>query len=261
MKSPGHTYFFKTLGFWLLAMASFMLTSCQDAETQARITREQKEAERKADSAALKIAVLPTTECLPIVVAKELRLFDTLNVDVRLRKYTSLSECRKALKNKSVEGADTFMTFAMLTAKKARLSRISQLPDKIIAADRFGISKDIAAAAIDSLLKRKEHVFIVQVEDLNVRYDMLRNGNVDAALLPEPYATKARQLGAKELSITKYYKDTTKVADRGVVFRKGVMEHPDRQKQKELFNQAVKAANDSIKQYGADSYIRRFLTW
>jgi NitT/TauT family transport system substrate-binding protein len=241
-------------------MMSAMM-SCQDEEKQARITRENKEAERKADSAAMKIAVLPTMECLPIVVAKELRLFDTLNVDVRLKKYTSLSECRKALKNKTVEGADTFMTFTLLTAKKARLSRISQLSDKIIAADRFGLSKDIAAAVIDSLLKRKEHVFIVQVEDLNVRFDMLRNGNVDAALLPEPYATKARQLGAKELSITKYYKDTTKVTDRGAVFRKDVMKHPDRQKQKKLFNQALQAANDSIKQYGADTYIRRFLTW
>jgi NitT/TauT family transport system substrate-binding protein len=241
-------------------MMSAMM-SCQDEEKQARIIRENKEAERKADSAAMKIAVLPTMECLPIVVAKELRLFDTLNVDVRLKKYTSLPECRKALRNKTVEGADTFMTFTLLTAKKARLSRISQLPDKIIAADRFGLSKDIAAAVIDSLLKHKEHVFIVQVEDLNVRFDMLRNGNVDAALLPEPYATKARQLGAKELSITKYYKDTTKVTDRGAVFRKDVMKHPDRQKQKKLFNQAVKAANDSIKQYGADTYIRRFLTW
>ena len=261
MKSPQNTYIFKTIGLMLLfSMMSFTI-SCQDADKEARIIKEHKEAERKADSAALKIAVLPTMDCLPIVVAKELRLFDTLNVDVRLRKYTSLSECRKALKSKAVEGADTFMTFAFLTAKKARLSRISQLPDKIIAADRFGISKDIAAAAIDSLLKRKEHVFIVQVEDLNVRFDMLRNGNVDAALLPEPYATKARQLGAKELSVTKYYKDTTKVADRGVVFRKGVMEHPDRQKQKELYSQAIKAANDSIKQYGADNYIRRFLTW
>ena len=244
----------------LFSMMSAMM-SCQDEEKQARITRENKEAERKADSAAMKIAVLPTMECLPIVVAKELRLFDTLNVDVRLKKYTSLPECRKALRNKTVEGADTFMTFTLLTAKKARLSRISQLPDKIIAADRFGLSKDIAAAVIDSLLKRKEHVFIVQVEDLNVRFDMLRNGNVDAALLPEPYATKARQLGAKELSITKYYKDTTKVTDRGAVFRKDVMKHPDRQKQKKLFNQAVQAANDSIKQYGADTYIRRFLTW
>ena len=244
----------------LFSMMSAMM-SCQDEEKQARIIRENKEAERKADSAAMKIAVLPTMECLPIVVAKELRLFDTLNVDVRLKKYTSLPECREALRNKTVEGADTFMTFTLLTAKKARLSRISQLPDKIIAADRFGLSKDIAAAVIDSLLKHKEHVFIVQVEDLNVRFDMLRNGNVDAALLPEPYATKARQLGAKELSITKYYKDTTKVTDRGAVFRKDVMKHPDRQKQKKLFNQAVKAANDSIKQYGADNYIRRFLTW
>ena len=74
----------------LLATAGMTMVSCEDAEKQERISREQREAERKADSAALKIAVLPTMDCLPIVVAKELRLFDTLNVDVRLRRYNAL---------------------------------------------------------------------------------------------------------------------------------------------------------------------------
>lgn len=247
----------------LLSVATpFFITSCEDSpEEKAQKTKQQQEAERKADSAALKIAVMPTIECLPVVVAKELRLFDTLNIDVRLKKYTALSECRKALRDSIVEGADTIMRYYMFTAKKARLSRISQLSDKIIAADRYGISKDMASAAIDSLLKKKEHVFIVQVEDLNVRYDMLHNGNVDAALLPEPYATKARKQGAKELSLERYYKDTIKISDNNVVFIKEKMKHPDRQKQQKLFNKAIKAANDSIKKYGAENYIKRYLSW
>ncbi len=239
-----------------VAMTAALLTmvSCNDAEKRERISREQREAERKADSAALKIAVLPTMDCLPIVVAKELRLFDTLNVDVRLRRYNALSECRKALKDGIVEGADTNMTFYLLTAKKARLSRISQLSDKMIAADRDGLSKKMAEAAIDSMLRKKQHVFIVQVEDLNVRYDMLQNGNMDAAMLPEPYATMARKIGAKEISLKPYYKDTVKAT--GVVFREEAMKHPDRQKQRALFDKALKAAKDSIEKYGAERYVK-----
>jgi len=250
-----HIYIFAAV---MMVVTSLMMMSCNDAEKRERISREQREAERKADSAALKIAVLPTMDCLPIVVAKELHLFDTLNVDVRLRRYNALSECRKALKNGLVEGADTNMTFRFLTAKKARLSRISQLSDKMIAADRDGISKRMAEAAIDSMLRKKQHIFIVQVEDLNVRYDMLQNGNIDAAMLPEPYATRAIKIGAKEISLKPYYKDTVKAT--GVVFREEVMKHPDRQKQRELFNKALKAAKDSINRYGAEGYVK-FLSW
>lgn len=238
----------------IVAVSLLAMVSCDDTEKRERISREQKEAERKADSAALKIAVLPTMECLPIVVAKELRLFDTLNVDVRLRKYKALSECRKALKDGIVEGADTNLTFRLLTARKARLSRISQLSDKMIAADRDGISKKMAEAAIDSMLRKKQHIFIVQVEDLNVRYDMLQNGNVDAAMLPEPYATRAIKIGAREISLKPYYRDTVKAT--GVVFREDVMKHPDRQKQKALFEKALKAAKDSIKKYGTERYVK-----
>ena len=238
----------------MIAVASLTVTSCDDAEKRERISREQREAERKADSVALKIAVLPTMDCLPIVVAKELRLFDTLNVDVRLRKYNALSECRKALKDGIVEGADTNMSFRLITAKKARLSRISQLSDKMIAADRDCLSKRMAEAAIDSMLRKKQHIFIIQVEDLNIRFDMLQNGNIDAAMLPEPYATRAIKIGAKEISLKPYYKDTIKAT--GVVFREDVMKHPDRQKQIALFNKALKAARDSIKRYGAEGYVK-----
>lgn len=238
----------------MLVATTLIRSFWDDADNRERITREQKEAERKADSAALKIAVLPTMECLPIVVAKELRLFDTLNVDVRLKKCNAISECRKALKDGIVEGADTNMTFRLITAKKARLSRISQLSDKMIAADRDGISKRMAEAAIDSMLRKKQHIFIVQVEDLNVRYDMLQNGNVDAAILPEPYATRAIKIGAKEISLKPYYKDTVKAT--GVVFREEVMKHPDRQKQRALFDKALKAAKDSISRYGAEGYVK-----
>ena len=44
---------------------------------------------RRIDSLAFKTAVTPTIDCLPVFVAKETRLFDTLGVDVRLKQMNA----------------------------------------------------------------------------------------------------------------------------------------------------------------------------
>ena len=75
------------------------------AEEQRRLSKAERDSLHRLDSAALKIGVMPTLDCLPIVVAERLRLYDTLNVSVHLRRYRAMSECRKALEMSLVEGA------------------------------------------------------------------------------------------------------------------------------------------------------------
>jgi hypothetical protein len=96
---------------------------------------------------------------------------------------------------------DEAIDFKLVTSKKARIKRISQLNDKVIAADKEGHSYDLARMAVDSLLNAKQPVFIIQVEDLMVRLKMLTTGNVDAAMLPEPYATMAVKQGGVEIPL------------------------------------------------------------
>ncbi len=225
---------------------------------------------RREDSAAFKVGVLPTEDCLPIVVAKELRLFDTLGVSVHLRHYNALSECRIALRDSLVQGAvidtvlmaemidkgtplykgmRTEMQWKFLTAKKARITRLEQLADKTIAADSHGESHRLAEVAIDSLQKKGQLVFIVQVEDLNIRLKMLVNGNVDGALLPEPFATKALDQGANVI-------ERVKSKPAGVLaLRSDAMKPQSRKEQYKLFLKAVDIAKDSIQRYGKDKYM------
>ncbi len=241
----------------------------------------------RADSAALKIAVLPTEDCLPIVVAKELRLFDTLGVDVHLKRYHAMSECRIALTAPLAEGAAidstlmrmlqgdnvggsakfditqpttltagpaTALTWKFVTSKKARISRTAQLNNRVIAADSHGESYRLAALAIDSLVKKKQHVFIIQIEDLRIRTEMLINGNIDAALLPEPYASKACKAGAKVIN-------AVKSQPKGVIaFRTEALEQKGRKQQYDKFCKALDIANDSIKKYGKARYTT-LLNW
>lgn len=254
---------------FLIAVLTLSVSGCDDAEQKAKLTRAEREAMRKADSAALKIGVMPTADCLPIIVAKQLRLFDTLGVDVRLRRYHALSECRKALEDGLVEGAAidstlmkvlqdkglkidgvmaTNLTWKFLTAKKARITRLGQLRDKFVAADSHGESLVLAQNATDSLNRKKPSTFIVQVEDPAVRLNMLTTGNVDAALMPEPYATIAMKRGA-------HWIKEVKSPSRGVlVVRNAPMKDKTRKEQLKLFKKAVTVAKDSINKYGQERY-------
>ena len=161
------------------------------------------EAEKATSAKAVRVAIVEVDECLPLMVAEHLGLLDSLHADVRLIRKGSIAECRQAVESGEADVCvnDEAIDFKLITSKKARIKRISQLNDKVIAADKEGHSYDLARMAVDSLLNAKQPVFIIQVEDLKVRLKMLTTGNVDAAMLPEPYATMAVKQGGVELPL------------------------------------------------------------
>ena len=161
------------------------------------------EADKATSAKAVRVAIVEVDECLPLVVAEHLGLLDSLHADVRLIRKGSIAECRQAVERGEADVCvnDEVIDFKLVTSKKARIKRISQLNDKVIAADKEGHSYDLARMAVDSLMNAKQPVFIIQVEDLKVRLKMLTTGNVDAAMLPEPYATMAVKQGGVELPL------------------------------------------------------------
>ena len=258
-----------------------MLTTCvfgcgQSEEERQRLSRAERDSLRRIDSAALKIGVLPTEDCLPIVVAEQLRLYDTLGICVHMKRYHAMSECRYALANDLVEGAviDTMlmgtlnkenpwlyaamhmpMKWQFLVAKKARIARWAQMGDKMIAADSHGLSHALAEQVNDTLRKQKKQAFVIQVEDLKVRTEMLITGNVNAALLPEPFAAQARKKGANVIDMPPMNGKAGVVA-----MRTKAMNDKERQRQQQMFLKAINIANDSIRRYGKNNYLR-MLQW
>ena len=254
-----------------------LLVACgQSYEETKRITREQRREAWRKDSAALKIAVMPTLDCLPLFVAQQYELFDTVNGGVRLKVYQAQMDCDTAVQRGRVEGFVTDLVRAMridkqgvkmryvaatnaywqlVTNRNARIRQLKQLDDKMVAMTRFSATDLLTDCARDSVKLLPERVYKVQINDLNVRMQMLLNNEIDALWLPEPLATQARVMKHPVVLDSRDVKMQLGV----MAFRDKEMQRKERAKQLALFTQAYNQACDSINKYGVAHY-RNILT-
>ena len=205
----------KKLVFGFIAL--LMLASCGQSyeetkrEETKRLTREQRLRMWREDSAALKIAVMPTLDCLPVFVAKERQMFDTA-VDIRLKRYNAQMDIDTALIRNRAEGAITDLVRAekmikegtplryaaatnaywlMVSQRQLRITNFKHLDDKMLAMTRYSATDLLGDLAVDSAKLAPERVFRIQINDVNIRLKMLENNEMDAMLLTEPQASQA----------------------------------------------------------------------
>ena len=139
--------------------AALGISSCGDShEKRARLSKAEKARLDSIDRASFKVGGMPTLDCLPVLVAKDFHLFDTLGVDVHLRHFNAQMDCDTALERGRVEGAisdliraqhivkrgtplefpiSTNTYWQLITNRRARISELKQLSDKMIAMTRY----------------------------------------------------------------------------------------------------------------------------
>lgn len=255
----------------VLVVAS--LVACGGGNSYEERRRMGKVERARLDSinrAAFKVAVLPTLDCLPLFVAREAGIFDTLGVSVRLRMFRAQMDCDTAVIGGSVEGTVTDLVRAerlqrqgislrypiatdaywqLIANRLARIKELKQLSDKMIAITRYSATEALATMAIDSV-KPKYDVYRVQINDLDVRLHMLLNNEMDAMLLPEPQATTARTMGHPVLMDSR-----DKQLRLGVfAFRSRELTQPRRRDQLNRFIKGYNMAVDSINKNGLQHY-------
>ena len=257
--------------FFICIIFAALAISCGNSyDEQKRLSRAERARLHRQDSLALKIAVVPTLDCLPIYVAKERVLYDTARLDLRLRYFTAQMECDTAIAGRSVEGmvsdlvrterlkregtplqyvSATNINWYMFTNRKARIKKLDQLGDKMVAMTRYSATDFLTGVALDSV-KTSSMVFKIQVNDVFVRQAMLLNNEMDAMWLAEPQATVARLNGHASI-----YDGQKKDLKLGVIaFRDDAMKDQRRKTQIELFKKAYNAACDSLNKYGIPHY-------
>ena len=255
---------------WIIAMTCLVAGCGESYEETKRITRAQRLKAMREDSAALKVAVLPTLDCLPIFLAKDHQLFDSA-VDIRLKQFTAQMDIDTALANHRVEVGvsdlvrierlkkqgdslryltSTNAYWQLVTNRGARILELKNLDDKMLAMTRYSVTDMIGDLAVDSAKLKTERVFRIQVNDVHVRLKMLENNEMDALILTEPQAAVARKLKHKVLL------DTRKLdMQMGVIVSqwKG-MDGEARAKQLRAFTRGYNKACDSINHYGLANY-------
>ena len=261
-------------------VVALLIVGCgQSYDETKRLKQEKRTRELREDSAALKVAVMPTLDCLPLFVAEEREMFDTI-VDIRLKCYTAQMDCDTALQRGRVEmavsdlvraermkgvrrqesGVSRNLTIGYVTSTNAywllignrnqRITNLSHLDDRMLAMTRYSVTDLLGDLAVDSAKLKTERVFRIQVNDVNVRLDMLENNEMDALLMTQPQVTQALLLKHHVLLDTRQLD-----MQMGVIVEDSVvMSHPNRQRQREVLIKGYNMACDSLNHFGLKHY-------
>ena len=202
-----------------LAMLATLLFACNGKGNAPQTQGQQ----QTTNDSTLRIAVMPTLDCLPLYVADAAGLFDEANLKVRLVKYTAQMDCDTAILRGRVQGVFTDLVRAermrqkganlheagttnlhwqLISNRNARIKNVRQLADKMVGMTRFSGTDFLTTKIIDSS-KPKNEVFRIQVNNVFVRLKMIMGYEVDAAFLSEPQATVARMANNNVLADTK----------------------------------------------------------
>ena len=213
---------------------------------------------------------MPTLDCLPLYVAEEREMFDTI-VDIRLKCYTAQMDCDTALQRGRVEMAvsdlvraermkgeklklhyltSTNAYWLLIGNRNQRITNLSHLDDRMLAMTRYSVTDLLGDLAVDSAKLKTERVFRIQVNDVNVRLDMLENNEMDALLMTQPQVTQALLLKHHVLLDTRQLD-----MQMGVIVEDSVvMSHPNRQRQREVLIKGYNMACDSLNHFGLKHY-------
>ena len=267
--------FFRYMKISRLVCSLMLLSICVACGSSFEKDRQKAQEEQtrlnRIDSAALKIGVSPTIDCLPLFVAKEYCLFDTLKADIRLKMFDAHIDIEDHILKDKLEGGvidlvrgqrlkskgvnvvyatSTPAYWQIIGNRKSRIRQVKQLDDKMIAMTRYSAPALFADYASDSARLKRDNVFKIQINDMSLRLKMLLNNEIDAVVLGEPYATVAR-----------LYKNNVLMDSRNMGFKLGAIvlngnktASKKRKQQLDVFLKGYAAACDSLDKYGMKHY-------
>lgn len=173
-------------------------------------------AKERPDSTALRVALLPTADCLPLYYAARSGLFDSLKVKVVLRSFEAQADCDTALLGSSADISASNLATALLQYARSpetallmrtqgrwsvavsgvlRIKKPDLLKHRMIAVARNSASDQVSAEVMEKAGLGYDDAFRPQINSLPLRAAMLDNNQVDAAALPEPWSSAARAAG------------------------------------------------------------------
>ncbi len=257
----------------IFAIAAAVLFGACAETAEDRREREAEELRQLQieDSLAFKIAVMPTLDCLPFFVAEEYGLIDSTAADINIKLYTAQMDCDTAIARGNAEWAvsdvvrvermkregvavdylaATNAQWTLVANDRKEITSLRQMVNKMIAMTRYSATDMLSDMALDSARLNADVTFKVQINDVFVRRDMLRNNEMDALWLTEPFASEAL-LDSNTVMMTTMEKGLS----LGVIaMRGGLQSDSTRATQLAVATAAYNAACDTINHHGVKHF-------
>ncbi|MDO5663952.1 MAG: MetQ/NlpA family ABC transporter substrate-binding protein [Bacteroidia bacterium] len=197
----------KNITIFILSFAVF-LTACNTGK-KSEITAEN-----------LAIGVMSSMDYLPLAIAQSNGYFSENGVEVTIQKFYSPNERDAALQSNNLDGtildytggaiqnsggiplrfaSQCDATFELIVGKKSGINTISDLKDKKIAVSRNTVIDFCTDLAVEKAGLSLQDVEKPEINKIPLRLEMLRNAKIDASMLPDPFATIAKNEGNKSV--------------------------------------------------------------
>jgi NitT/TauT family transport system substrate-binding protein len=177
-------------------------------------------AQPATESQSIKIGILPDVDSLPFMLSDAENLFEKQNVQVELVKFQSPVERDAAFQAGQLDGmvGDTLGAFfleqagfdiSILSTTNGRygiaaspqgdITTLSELTNKEIGVSSNTIIEYLANSLVLSAGVEEEDVKVIAIPKIPVRMELLLNGQIPAACLPEPLYSLVISKGAQPL--------------------------------------------------------------
>ena len=201
----------KFLSFILVLLVSVTIVGCS----------KNKEETGSESIKTLTIGVMPDVDSLPFIIAQHNEYFKEEGIQVKIEHFKSASDRDTALQTGKIDGAISDMlavvffndsdfdvkitsktdgSFKLISGKDSGISEIGQSKGKSI-----GISKNTIIEYLTDRIMQATDIDVtspkkVAIPKIPTRLEMLNNGKIDMATLPEPLASAAIATGGKLVS-------------------------------------------------------------
>ena len=175
-----------------------------------------KSTKKSNNDSILNIGVMSSMDYFPLAVAQDNGFFEKYGVNVTIHKFYSANERDAAFQSGNLHGtildytgaaiqrsggiklkvlSQCDGTFVLIAGKDSEIKSIEDLEGKRLAVSRNTVIDFCTDLVLQKANIPLEDVVRVEINKIPLRLEMLRNGKIDATMLPDPFATIALQDG------------------------------------------------------------------
>lgn len=204
-----HLFSFATV----VLVSACMLISCNNADKENTAVID---ARPDKDSASLCIAILPIEECAPLIYAKNTGLDKRMGLNMILIEYDAMMDIDTAvlsdvahvyfedsmrIGNIRVDSLRPVMLLpipvkmSLIANDKKNIEELPSLKTHMVGLTRISALEEWMKVLADSANIEQEEVYHAQINSIPVRFRMLNDGLIDAAIMPRPWSDSLAKLG------------------------------------------------------------------